>query len=128
MVASALAHLNTWSTGGTPPPKAPRFDVVDGKYVRDANGIIEGGIRTPVVNVPVDVLSSNSAPGGSVACVLAGSTIPLPASVLAAKYPSRQAYLSEFTKSADAAVASGFVLPQDKAELLSEVQPQRIPG
>jgi len=128
VVASALAHLNTWSTGGTPPPKAPRFDVVDGKYVRDANGIIEGGIRTPVVNVPVDVLSSNSAPGGSVACVLAGSTIPLPASVLAAKYPSRQAYLFEFTKSADAAVASGFVLPQDKAELLSEVQPQRIPG
>jgi hypothetical protein len=128
VVASALAHLNAWATGGSPPPKAPRFDIVDGAYVRDGNGIIKGGIRTPVVDVPVDVLSSVSAPGGSVACLLAGSTLPLPASVLAARYPSRQAYLAQFAKSANAAVASGFVLPKDKAELLAEAQPQRIAG
>ena len=128
VVASALAHLNTWATGGASPPEAPRFDIVDGAYVRDANGIIKGGIRTPVVDVPVDVLSSTPSPGGSLACLLAGSTLPLPTSVLAARYPSRQAYLAQFAKSANAAVASGFVLAPDKAELLAEAQPQRIAG
>ena len=127
-VASALDHLTTWAKGGPAPPRAPRFDVVGGKYVRDPNGIIVGGIRTPLVDVPVDVLSGQAAPGGSVSCLLAGSTTPLPPSVLAKLYPSRSAYLAAFTKSADRAVAAGFVLPADRAALLAEAQPQRITG
>jgi len=129
VVASALAHLNTWASGGKAPPEAPRFDIVDGQYVRDADGIIEGGIRTPEVDVPTQVLSSTPSPGGSLACLLAGSTLPLPASVLEAKYPTRQDYLAEYEKSANTAVSPiGFVLPQDKAALLADAKPQLIPG
>ena len=128
IVASALAHLATWSAGGAPPPEAARFDIVGGQYVRNSDGIIEGGIRTPQVDVPVDVLSSKTDPGGSIACLLAGSTVPLSPARLAQLYPSKQVYLSEYTKATDAAIAAGFVLPQDRAEMLSEAQPGRIPG
>jgi hypothetical protein len=128
IVASALAHLATWSAGGAPPTEAARFDIVGGQYVRNSDGIIEGGIRTPQVDVPVDVLSSKTDPGGSIACLLAGSTVPLSPARLAQLYPSKQVYLSEYTKATDAAIAAGFVLPQDRAEMLSEAQPGRIPG
>ena len=128
IVRSALAHLNTWVRGGAAPPHAPRFEIAGGKYVRNSDGIIEGGIRTPLVDVPVDVLSGQPGPGGSVACLLAGSTTPLPVSRLAQLYPSRSAYLAAYTKSTDAAIAAGFVLPADRAAMLALAQPDRIAG
>ncbi len=128
VVASALRHLATWAKGGAAPPEAPRFEVVDGKYVRDSNGIIVGGIRTPLVDVPVDVLSGQAGTGASLVCQLAGSTTPLPADVLARMYPSPAVYVAAFTRSTDKAIAAGFVLPQDRAEMLAEAQPQLIAG
>jgi Alpha/beta hydrolase domain len=125
-VSSALRHLAAWAKGGPPPAKAPRFESIAAHYVRNADGIIDGGIRTPLVDVPVDVLSGQAAPGGSIACVLAGSTVPLPASRIAQLYPSRTAYMTAFTKATDTAIAAGFVLPQDRAEMLAEAQPDRI--
>lgn len=130
VVADALAKLDAWVRRGTAPPHAPRLKI-DAKgtdYVRDANGIAKGGIRTPQVDVPVDVLSGLPASTDSpVACLLAGSTTPIPESRLSEMYPSRAAYLSRYTKAADAAIASGFVLPTDRAELLADARPDRIP-
>lgn len=128
VVAAALSRLNSWAAGGKPPPTAPRFDLSNGQYVRSSDGIIEGGIRTPLVDVPVDVLSGSPAPKASLVCLLAGSTVPLPATTLARLYPSRHEYLKAFAKSTDAAIAAGFVLPADRKAMLAEAQPDRIPA
>ncbi len=130
VVGAALAKLNLWVTKGTAPAKAARLETTkDGKgYVLDDLGIAKGGIRTPEVDVPVDVLSglppkSDSLP---LACLLAGTTTPIPSAKLASLYPSRAAYLDKFTKATDAAIAAGFVLPADRKAMLADAQPTRI--
>jgi hypothetical protein len=129
VVASALAHLNAWVAKGEAPPKADRLAVGDdGKLVLNTDGIATGGIRTPLVDVPVDVLSGVVESAANAACLLAGTTTPIPAERLAALYPSRQAYLDEYAKATDAAIAAGFVLPADREELLSRAQPDRLGG
>jgi len=96
--------------------------------VLDANGNAKGGIRTPAVDVPVDVLSGMPSPGASVACLLAGSTTPIPPARLAQLYPSRADYLAKYTKATDAAIQAGFVLPADRKAMLADAQPDRIAG
>lgn len=130
IVGAALAKLNLWATKDTTPAKAARLETTkDGKgYVLDDLGIAKGGIRTPQVDVPVDVLSglppkSDSLP---LACFLAGTTTPIPTAKLASLYPSRAAYLDKFTKATDAAIAAGFVLPADRKAMLADAQPTRI--
>ena len=86
---------------------------------------MKGGIRTPLVDVPVDTLSGESG-GGSVACLLFGSTKPLTAAQLSARYPSRANYLAEYRAATDRAIASGFVLAADRAEMLAAADPSRI--
>jgi hypothetical protein len=129
VVKAALHALEAWVDDGTAPPTAPRLQLDDnGKVARDADGIARGGIRTPPVDVPVDVVSGLPGPSSSVICLLLGSTRPLPASRIAQLYPSRAEYLQRFTADADKDIAAGFVLPQDRAALLSYSQPARVTG
>ena len=87
VVRTALRDLDHWVRTGAAPPKAPRFaiDAATKTYVRDEWGNVKGGIRTPLVDAPVDTLSGESA-GGSVVCILFGFTKPLTAEQLSARY------------------------------------------
>ncbi len=131
VVAAALAKLQAWVTDGTVPPRGDRLRVNAEKtdYVRDADGIAEGGIRTPEVDVPVDVLSGLPAAssGASVACLLAGSTTPIPEAVLTERYDSRADYLAAYEAATDEAIDAGFVLPADRQAMLDDARPDRIP-
>jgi hypothetical protein len=126
---AALRHLDAWVRGGTAPPSAPLVAVTSEdpiEIVRDADGIALGGIRLPPVEVPVDVLSGIPGPNPDLLCILFGSTTPLPAERLAERYASRQDYLQRYEASADAAIAAGFVLEEDRAALLAHADPSRI--
>lgn len=128
---AALGALDQWLRTGAPPPSAPRFDVTPGPQpavMRDADGIVLGGIRTPPVDVPVDVLSGSVAPDASTICVLSGSTKPLPATRLAQLYPTRGEYLRRYGVETDRVIAAGYVLPADRAALLAYARPSRIPA
>ena len=107
-------------------------------YVHDVDElvmVIEGDVEfeidgkayrpSPLVDVPVDVLSGAPASSG-IDCSLFGSTTPLPPARLAARYASFQAYLDAFIASADATIAAGFVLPEDRDALLAAAQPSRV--
>ncbi len=128
VVRAALVSLRNWVATGAAPPHAARLESApDGKtYALDANGNAKGGVRTPPLDVPVDVLSGLPAPGGSVACLLAGTTEPIPPARLAALYSSRADYLAKFAKSTDAAIKAGFVLQADRKAMLATSQPDRI--
>ena len=132
LVAKAALHaLDTWVRTGTPPPRAERLTVTPGaKPVvrRDRDGIALGGVRTPPVDVPVDVLSGVPGPNPALICILLGSTNALPAARIAELYPSRPAYEQRYAAAADGAVKAGFVLEADRRALLAFAVPARVHG
>ena len=132
VVKAALRSLDTWVRTGEAPPKALRLDVVkaEGQPIaeRDADGIATGGIRTPEVDVPVEVLSGAPGSNPSVICLLLGSTRPLPDGRLAELYRSRDEYETAYEQATDDAIAAGFVLDDDRQAMLDDAQPDKIAG
>jgi hypothetical protein len=128
---AALRALTRWVSTGAAPVIAPRFQIdTTGtpQLRRDADGIALGGIRTPPVDVPVEVLSGVPGPNPAAICLLLGSTKPLPASRLTQLYPTGADYQSRYGDAVTAAVNAGFVLADDRAALLAFAQPSRIPA
>jgi hypothetical protein len=117
---AALHHLVAWVVDGTTPPTSPRLELESEDVIaRDELGIAVGGIRTPPVDVPTRVLSGDPSVGEGF-CFLFGQTLPLESSVLATLYESEAAYLAALQASADAAVAAGWLLPEDAEILVAE--------
>ena len=127
-----VRSLAEWVRTGEPPPQAEPLQIDESggapAIARDDDGIALGGIRTPLVDVPVDAMSGEPGPNPSVICLLLGSTTPLPDERLAAAYDGADDYLARFEAAADAAVDAGFVLPEDREALLASAQPERIPA
>jgi hypothetical protein len=113
-LSAAFAHLEEWVRDGTPPPKARRIETTgsgdDVEIVRDEHGIAIGGVRTPIVDVPLAANTGDENPGGRF-CRLFGTTTPFDAATLAALYPDgATGWQQEFAAAADAAVQDGFWL------------------
>lgn len=131
VVAKAALHaFDTWLRTGTAPPHAPRL-ATNGTGAaidvqRNADGIAIGGIRTPPVDVPVDVLSGSPGTNPSVICLLFGSTRPLTAARIAQLYPSRAVYEQRYAAATDATIKAGFALEADRAALMAYTQPSRV--
>jgi hypothetical protein len=118
---AALAHLRRWATGGEPPPSASRLALDDGAtgFRLDEHGLAVGGVRTPWVEVPTAVMSGLGQSGEFFA-ILFGRTEPFGEEALAALYPGgKQDYLKRFESSLDATIAAGFILEQDREEILA---------
>ncbi|KAB2812328.1 hypothetical protein F9L07_11110 [Pimelobacter simplex] len=122
VVRAALRHLDRWARGGAPAPSAVPLEVVDGAFVRDELGIVRGGVRTPVVDAPADVVVGEAAPGASAICGLFGRTLPLPTGAGERRWATRDDYVAAYTAATDAAVAAGFVLAEDRAAVLGELR------
>jgi hypothetical protein len=119
---AALRALITWLDTGTPPASAPRLDVVDDgglQVQRDADGIALGGIRTPPIDVPVATLSGAPGPEPSTICLLLGSTTPLTPARLAELYESSDEYQQSYEAAADATIAAGYALEEDRDALIA---------
>ena len=118
---AALAHLTRWSAGGEPPPEGSRLEVdTDGTGFRtDEHGLAAGGIRTPWVEVPTAIMSGLGQSGESFA-MLFGRTVPFDEAALSALYPGGKAeYLKRFETSLDRTIAAGFILEDDREEILA---------
>jgi hypothetical protein len=113
----AFDALDRWLRAGTAPPAAARLGTgADGRIATDDLGVARGGVRTPWVDVPVAVLSGLGQPGAMTD--LFGTTRPLDAATLAARYPGGRAeYVERFRTSTTAAVDAGFLLRADGAEI-----------
>jgi hypothetical protein len=117
---TALARLAQWAGGGEPPPMAPRLELDDQGtgYRLDRHGLARGGIRTPWVEAPTAVMGGLGQSGESFA-MLFGRTEPFDDATLSALYPGgKDEYLQRFEASLDATIAAGFLLPEDRQEIL----------
>jgi Alpha/beta hydrolase domain len=113
VLEAALHHLDRWVADGVAPPRAAPLDVAAGPPVtlnRDAHGNALGGVRTPLVDVPIARLDGDTNAGATF-CFLFGHTVPFDVAKLAALYPTHRAYVTAFTKATRAAERSGFILP-----------------
>ncbi|MCH7790458.1 MAG: hypothetical protein IH940_13615 [Acidobacteria bacterium] len=131
----------SWANGGSTPPEGDPIEVADDEgaddegtvvIVRDEIGMAIGGVRNPLVDVPVAVVTGEpyenvESSGGqfSGVCFLFGQTIPLDAETLTEMYGSADEYVAEFEVSADEAVEAGFLLPADAADLKEEAETNR---
>jgi hypothetical protein len=95
------------------------------KAADDPYGNAMGGVRSPVVDVPL-VDYAVHAEGGPV-CLLGGGETPLPPSALADRYPSLDAYLAEFTRSLDATIEAGFLREKGRAAILADARAKAGP-
>jgi len=132
VLKAALRHLDTWAKGGEAPPKADRLGVDDTAdppvYELDQTGNVTGGVRTPAVDAPVDVLSGLPAEGGGVICSLMGTTTPLSDQQLAAAHGSRDEYEQAYTAATDDAIDAGYVLDEDRTDLMADLAADRFDG
>jgi hypothetical protein len=123
VLRAALHHLVTWARTGEPPPIAPRIEVVaepgqQAVIERDEHGNALGGVRTPLVDVPIAALSGEPALGNALYCSF-GSTTPFDAATLARLYPDHDSYVAAFTASTEAAVDAGFILRPEADEMIA---------
>jgi Alpha/beta hydrolase domain len=121
VACAAVQRLDGWVAGRAKPPLAPRLDVMDDwrDLRRDYLGIATGGIRTPWTDVPTAVLSGTGQ-GGDLFAFLFGTTSELSEADLARLYPGGEPdYLGRFEASLDTAIAAGFLLPEDRDEILA---------
>jgi len=129
VIRAALRALVNWAAAGTPPSPAPpiAFESEQPPVIaRDAAGNALGGLRTPLVDVPVAALSGEGPPGKLLGW-LVGQTVPLPVDELVRRYRDQSGYLAAFTESLDSAIAAGFVLPEDRDALLGQAAEANFP-
>jgi len=118
---AAFEALDAWVAGLAKPPSAARLEpTADGRELRrDTLGVATGGIRTPWTDVPVTVLSG-TVQRGEMFAFLFGTTTGLRDADLARLYPGGKAdYLEKFEASLDGAIEAGFLLTDDRAEILA---------
>ncbi|WP_396925405.1 alpha/beta hydrolase domain-containing protein [Mycolicibacterium sp.] len=122
VLQAAVAQLHDWVRTGRPAPSASWIDLTDTdpvEIVVDANGLATGGLRTPWVDVPTARTSGAGVDDDNVLLAIFGSGQPFDAETLARLYPGgRTDYLERFTAALDEAIAGGFLLAADRAEIL----------
>jgi hypothetical protein len=121
VLQAALRALILWVRDGIAPPPAPRLELADARppvIARDADGNAIGGIRTPLVDVPLATLRGDGNGDDPASfCRLFGTTVPFDAETLARRYRGPDAFVAAFASSADAAVKAGHLLPEEAANL-----------
>jgi hypothetical protein len=103
-------------TGGLP-PSAPRIAREgDGAVRRDDDGLAEGGLRHPFIDVPVSFNSAERVPGCN--NILQGIHRPWPASKIRERYGSHDTYADRVRASADRLHRDGFLTDADRSEVI----------
>ena len=115
---AAVRALDTWVRDGTLPPAAERLQVDDSQsaFERDSLGIARGGIRTPWVDAPAATLSGEGQSGDRL-CFLFGTTELFDADHMASLYVDQAGYVAAVEQALEAAIAKGFLLPEDAARI-----------
>lgn len=125
VLEAALWNLDRWIRIGQAPPTVAPIKLSEDdqsgaptSFALDANGLAEGGVRTPWVDVPTARLSGVGNSGGPLGFMV-GVCEPFDSATLARLYPGgKRAYLKKFETSLDSTIKAGFLLPADRQEIL----------
>jgi hypothetical protein len=136
-MSALFTALEDWIRDGTPPPDAALVARnPDSTPMRDTDGNVVGGLRSPRIDVPLGVYSrSNIYPPGvnpfdpgtwgdwePVFCPLFGGFGPFSDEELERRYPFRSAYVRQIERAVSRAVADGFLLPEAGTRIIAEAE------
>jgi hypothetical protein len=125
---AAFHALDAWVRDGTPPPIAPRLEVVSTSptvLARDFFGNALGGVRSPHVDAPLATLGGINS--GSGLCRLFGTTTPFSSQARHTLYPTHEVFVTAWANALADAVAGGFLLQPDADELLAAAEASAFP-
>jgi hypothetical protein len=126
-VKAATAALREWLRSGIPASPSPpiernvAFTRPEPKFRRDADGNAIGGLRSPVMDVPVAVYNGET-------CGIFGTTSPLLLTRLAELYPTHERYVRQLAAAVDDAVTRRQLLCQDAATIMRKASASTVGG
>jgi hypothetical protein len=129
VVQAAFAAFGRLVSKGVQPPSPLRIKLKSLNptvFDTDSHGNVIGGVRTPAVDVPISTLSNATPPGSNVTCSLFGSTTPFSPAQLQSLYGSTAAYVAAYKVSLNRAIATGYILPADRAALFAQAKQVNI--
>ena len=132
--SAALVTIDDWVRTGNAPPIDPatRFDRTGDTLHYDDLSNIVGGIRSPIIDVPIAKYYAGVPPTGGSPCSqtgglpLIGGTEMMTADELKAKYKSSADYVAKFEDQIQANLKRGWLLPEGAAELERRLREARV--
>jgi hypothetical protein len=125
---AALVALQEWLETGVPAPAPPHIERVGPtptsatmKLSRDSDGNAIGGLRLPIVQVPVAAYNGE-------ACVAGGTTVAFSPERLAELYPTHQSYVEQMQVATNEAVESRLLLCRDAQTIMRKASDSTIGG
>jgi Alpha/beta hydrolase domain len=120
-----LRNLDLWVRHGIRPPHADPIKVLNGAGVLDQFGNVEGGLRSPYLEVPTSTWFGSS-PGGGF-CGIAGHEEPFDAATLQGLYATHGAYVRAVVKDTARLVAGRYITAYDGLDLIREAAQADVP-
>lgn len=115
---AAFRNLYCWVREGVPAPHAEPIKIgADGKNITDVFGNAVGGIRTPFIDLPTAAYHGFCTKADGSQRVF-GHMNPFSEEKIQAVYTDIKNYRSLAEKSTDSAVALGFILPEERDEVV----------
>lgn len=118
-------NLVQWVRKGSPPPSTDPILVANGVPVLDEFGNVQGGLRSPFVDVPTSAWPTNAT--GAPFCPLAGWEVPFDQARLDTLYPSHRAYVKAVARNVKQLVRDRILTRYDGTQLIDEAAHADIP-
>lgn len=122
---AALRNMDNWVRYDIPAPHAAPILVRDGGPVLDAFGNVQGGLRSPYVDVPSSRWVATAT--GASFCFIAGYEVPFSARQVRTLYSSPAVYRRLVRADVDKLEAQQFLTPGDADRLRSNPSLTRLP-
>jgi hypothetical protein len=122
---AAVRNLDLWVEHGIAPPSADPILVENGAPVLDEFGNVQGGLRSPYVDVPTSTWKGSST--GASFCFIAGHEIPFDQARLDALYRNHGSYVVKVTLDVLRLVAGRFITVADGLDLIAEAARADVP-
>jgi hypothetical protein len=120
-----LQNLQLWIRKRVPPPGNANIPVGNGKPFLDKHGNVEGGVRSPFVDVPTSIWHANAT--GESFCRIAGYEVPFEPTRLREIYASQADYVKAVEGNVAALVNARFITPADGSEIVADAKTMKWP-
>ena len=120
-----IRNLDLWVRHGIAPPRAAPITVADNAPMLDEFGNVQGGLRSPFVDVPTATWNGSST--GESFCFIAGHEVPFDAARLRELYPSHGAYVRAVVRSVAELVGQRFLTLPDGIDLVEDAARADVP-
>ena len=118
---AALHQMNRWTTNDAEPPSAPRIERDGDEPEKDGFGNAVGGLRLPVIDVPVARYESSD-------CIpMRGRTEQFDEETLRELYPTHEDYVAAMESATERLVERGWLVESDAEHIMRRCRESSIP-